>query len=78
MSDPLVPPAPSPAPASTRRGRPSADAKSTDVQVSAMVPADLKAQIKARADEEERAESTVIRRAIKAYMSDWTPGANED
>lgn len=73
-SDTPPPPGAEPVKAAAKK---SADSAPTDVQVSAMVPAELKQQIELRAADEDRTVGVIVRRALKAYMKDWKPGADD-
>ncbi len=63
--------------ASTDEGPEEPRSKQTE-SVSATLPGDLADKLKQRADEEDRTQSALIKRAVKAYMKGWVPGQEED
>lgn len=45
--------------------------------LSTTIPGDLADLVKQRAEEEDRTQSAIIKRALKAYMKGWTPGQGD-
>jgi hypothetical protein len=70
-----VPPVKAAPPAKKAPARKAAPAKKPETQptITVTVEPELKELIRQRAEIEERTESVIVRRAVRAYMQGWTP-----